>query len=459
MAEELTIKDVILIVDDNPNNLGILFDYLTQEGFTVFVALNGETAIEQIQYTKPDLILMDIMMPGIDGFETCIRLKANPLTQDTPVIFMSAITETVDKVNAFKIGAVDYITKPIQHQEVLSRIQTHLTIRNLQKKLYENNKQLLESQAQESQKTLKLEQALRELQQTQLHLIQAEKISSLGKMISGVAHEINNPIGFISGNLGYANEYIRQLLELIELYQNTYINPTPQITAKTEAIELDFIKSDLCQIMNSIKVGAERLCQIVLLLRNFSRLQEAELKLVDIHEGIDSTLLLLQHRLEETSERLAIQVIKQYGNLTKIECYASQLNQVFMNILSNAIDALEASINSTVSLSKTEIETPDSSQITQVKQPIIRIVTELINDHITISIADNGSGMTAEILQKLFEPFFTTKQVGSGTGLGLAICYQVVVEKHKGQLLVNSEINKGAEFIIKIPPHPPEKKQ
>lgn len=450
MSEELSIKGVILIVDDNPNNLGVLFDYLTHEGFTVFVALDGETALEQIQHTKPDLILLDIMMPGIDGFETCVRLKSSPITQDILVIFMTAITETLDKVKAFKVGAVDYITKPIQHQEVLSRIQTHLTNCRLQKKLNKKNEQLLQAQKQEYQKTLKLEQTLRELQQTQIDLIQAEKMSSLGKMISGVAHEINNPVGFIYGNLGYANEYIQQLLELIELYQQTYANPTLQITAKIETIDLDFIKSDLYKIMNSIQVGAERLCQIVLLLRNFSRLQEAELKLVDIHEGIDSTLLLLQYRLQETSQRPAIQVIKQYGNLGKIECYASQLNQVFMNLLTNAIDALDP--YETTSLCKNQIRRSQPPQINIVKQPTIKIITDLIDNISIIRIADNGLGITEEIRQKLFDPFFTTKPVGSGTGLGLAICYQVVVEKHKGQLLVNSEIGKGAEFVIKIPP-------
>ncbi len=456
MINEPSTKSVILIVDDNPNNLSILFDYLTNSGFKAFVALDGESAIEQINHTKPDLILLDIIMQGIDGFETCCRLKANPLTQDIPVLFMTALTDTANKVNGFKMGAVDYITKPIQHEEVLSRIQTHLTIRNLQKKLQAKNEQLLQTQAQERQKSLELEQTLRELQQTQLQLIQSEKMSSLGRMISGVSHEINNPVGFIYGNLDYANEYILQLLELVELYQETYTNPTPKIAEQMKDIDLDFLKSDLPQIIKSMKVGAERLCQIVLLLRNFSRLQEAELKFVDIHEGIESTLLLLQHRLEAKIERPAIEVIKKYGNLPKVECYASQLNQVFMNLLSNSIDALEAVIKTIIappsSLLSQEIEIYNSQQRTTNKQPMILICTEIIDDlTVIIRIIDNGLGMTEDVRQRLFEPFFTTKQVGSGTGLGLAISYQIIVEKHKGQLKVNSDVGRGTEFVIEIP--------
>lgn len=456
MINEPSTKSVILIVDDNPNNLSILFDYLTNSGFKAFVALDGESAIEQINHTKPDLILLDIIMQGIDGFETCCRLKANPLTQDIPVLFMTALTDTANKVNGFKMGAVDYITKPIQHEEVLSRIQTHLTIRNLQKKLQAKNEQLLQTQAQERQKSLELEQTLRELQQTQLQLIQSEKMSSLGRMISGVSHEINNPVGFIYGNLDYANEYIRQLLELVELYQETYTNPTPKIAEQMKDIDLDFLKSDLPQIIKSMKVGAERLCQIVLMLRNFSRLQEAELKFVDIHEGIESTLLLLQHRLEAKIERPAIEVIKKYGNLPKVECYASQLNQVFMNLLANSIDALEAVVKTIItppsSLLSQEIEISNSQQRTTNKQPMILICTEIIDGlTVIIRIIDNGLGMTEDVCHKLFEPFFTTKQVGSGTGLGLAISYQIIVEKHKGQLKVNSDVERGTEFVIEIP--------
>ncbi len=488
MNEPNNEESILLIVDDNPTNLGILFEYLTNSGFKVLVALDGESTIEQVKYAKPDLILMDVMMPGIDGFETCSRLKANLSTQDIPVIFMTALSDTVDKVHGFNVGGVDYITKPIQSEEVLSRVQTHLTIRNLQKKLQEQNDRLQHESDERQQKALKLEQVVRELQQTQAQLMQAEKMSSLGRMIAGVAHEINNPVNFIYGNLECAKEYIQQLLGLIALYQQTYINPTRQIADHIESIDLEFLKADLPKLLTSMKVGAERISQIILLLRNFSHLNEAQLKLADIHEGIDNTLLILQKRLEATARRPAIQVIKEYGNLPKVKCYANQLNQVFMNILTNAVDALEQSHGEwrmshgeervgVKGKDKQEASfNPDSEDFqfsipnSQFPTPTIRISTEVIEgvsvdakalsirgelcergDRVVIRITDNGSGMTELVRQRVFDPFFTTKPVGSGTGLGLAVSYQIVVEKHKGQLLANSEIGKGSEFMIEIP--------
>ncbi|MBW4476318.1 MAG: histidine kinase [Tolypothrix brevis GSE-NOS-MK-07-07A] len=285
----------------------------------------------------------------------------------------------------------------------------------------------------------KLEQSLRELQQTQSQLIQAEKMSGLGQLVAGVAHEINNPVNFIYGNLKYIDNYTNDLMQLLGLYQQFYSHPVPEIRDYILKIELAFLIDDLPKIIKSMKVGAKRITEIVLSLRNFSRLDESEMKKVDIHEGLDSTLLILQNRFKERLDRVAIEVVKSYGNVPLVECYAGQLNQVFMNIISNAIDAFE-SFNNKHCLLESKI---NPSKIT--------ITTEVIETNVVIRIGDNGLGITETVKERLFDPFFTTKPVGKGTGLGLSISYQIVVEKHKGKLRCASKPGQGAEFCIEIP--------
>jgi signal transduction histidine kinase len=265
-------------------------------------------------------------------------------------------------------------------------------------------------------------------------------MSSLGQLVAGIAHEINNPVNFIYGNIKYLKEYTQYLLSLIHLYQKFHPQPHPQIEDFSNKNDVNFIIDDLTKILSSIEVGANRIYEIVLNLRNFSRLDEAGMKPVDIHQGIDSTLLILQHRLKEKSDYQPIEIIKEYSDLPPVECYAGQINQVFMNILSNAIDAIR----------QKEKEQAKQGIIKQSKCIIIR--TQVKNKrHVMISIKDNGLGMTEEVKAKLFDPFFTTKPVGQGTGLGLSISYQIVVKKHGGQIQCISAPGQGAEFIIEIP--------
>ncbi|GAB1542164.1 hypothetical protein NUACC21_48380 [Scytonema sp. NUACC21] len=456
----------ILIVDDEPNNLRVLSSIARSHGYQVRQAISGSIALRAVQIQPPDLILLDIMMPEMDGYQVCQQLKLNSQTCDIPIIFLSALTGGLDKAKAFQLGGADYITKPFQLEEVLARIDYQLTIRRLQVELQQKNQQLIEqndelrqeikirqqtevdlrrSEAQLQARTQQLQQALDELKLAQTQLVQSEKMSSLGQIAAGIAHEINNPISFIYGNLDYASDYMEVLIQIIKLYAKYYPQPHPEILKIIQVSELDFVLKDFPKVLESMQVGAERIRDIVLSMRYFSGYDQAYTKQGDIHKGLESTLVILQSSIKKQTNRVAIEVKKEYGKIPLVSCYPGQLNQVFMNLLSNAVDAIEEKLKTW--------EEPF--------HPVIKISTQLSNfseesqaqntKWVEIRIADNGIGIASENQSSIFDPFFTTKPVGKGTGLGLFISYSIIVEQHGGQLHCKSEIGKGTEILIRLP--------
>lgn len=421
----------VLIVDDNPANLGVLSDALDQAGFEVWVATSGKMALKRVEYALPQLILLDVMMPEMDGFETCCRFKTNPQTQDIPIVFMTALSDTGNKVEGFQLGAVDYITKPFQQEEVVSRVKLHLKLCSLAQQLAEKNV-LLE------QKVAEVSQSYDDLQRLQIKLIQSERLSSLGQMVTGIAHEIHNPINFIYGNLDHASHYTQDMLRLLQLYQAEYPQPTPRIQAELNAIDLNFIEADLSKLFASMHSGTQRIQEMIRFMRIFSRVDEADLKAVNIHDGIESVLAILNHRLKAKPNHPATEVIKDYGQLPLVECYAGQLNQVFMNVLSNAIDALNEqnhlrSLNDTQpQLSKIEIRT--------------RTIAE---NWIAIHILNNGAAIDDDTLSQRCASLLTYPPKGSQ--LGLSISHQIITEKHHGRLYCQLVPGQGVEFVIEIP--------
>ncbi|MBP0017303.1 MAG: hybrid sensor histidine kinase/response regulator [Cyanobacteria bacterium SBLK] len=446
----------ILVIDDTPANLQVLMGLLSERGYEVCPMPSGTLALQGIHLDDyPDLILLDIQMPDLNGYEVCQKLKADERTREIPIIFISALDDLFDKVKAFEAGGIDYIAKPFQAEEVFLRVRTHLTLSRLQKKLKSKTEDqarqirekniILEDTVEQLESTNhKLEIAnqelklnLEQLQSTQLQLVQNEKMATLGQLVAGVAHEINNPVVFIDGNIHHALEYVRDLISLVELYQEQVGDPNDKIRNYTEAIDLDFLIEDLPKTITSMKEGADRIRNISYSLRTFSRGDSDRPIKFNIHEGIDSTLLILKHRLKDNGVRPEIEIVKKYGDLPEIACFPGKLNQVFMNLLSNAIDALDEALNN-----------PSHCQPQQI---IVKTEISAEKEQATIWIEDNGMGMSEEVKNKVFDRLFTTKEVGKGTGLGLAIAREIIEEKHGGQIWLESEAGQGTKFAIALP--------
>ncbi|MEG4278674.1 response regulator [Microcoleus sp. MON1_C1] len=429
----------IMFVDDEPDLESLLSQRFRKkiraEKWQLFFAHNGVQALEKLkEYPDLDIVVTDLNMPEMDGLT--LLSKLNQINRPFKTIVISAYGDLKNIRNAMNFGAFDFLTKPIDFQDL--EITLNKTLREVQQ--VKENQRLRESEARAREQAQHLQNCMQDLKKTQAQLIQTAKMSSLGQVVAGIAHEINNPINFIYGNISHVSDYIQDLLNLLHLYQQ-YTPPNSEIQAEIEAIDLEFLIADLPQIMVSMKGGVNRIQKIILSLRNFSRLDEANIKSVDIHEGIKSSLLILHNRFQARAARPEIQVMEEYSNLPLVECYAGELNQVFINILSNAIDALNE-YNKQRSL-----DNPPACPLA------ITIRTFLLEEksRVVIQIRDNGPGITAEVKDRIFEPFFTTKPVGEGTGLGLYISYQIVHEKHGGALNCFSEVGQGTEFWIEIP--------
>jgi len=437
----------VLVVDDQPITVESIRRLLANESeIEIYSCEDATLALSVAAEISPSVILQDLIMPDVDGMMLVKFFRAHPRTKDIPIVVLSSKDDPTAKAAAFAAGANDYLVKLPDPIELMARLRYHAAAYHNFLKQEAATQTLAYNKALEAkvdERTHELKTALDALKQTQAKLIHTEKMNSMGQLVAGIAHEVNNPINFIYGNLNYVKGYVQDLLDLVQAYQEQYPSPVPTIHEKLEELDLEFSSADLLKSFVSLRSGAKRIRNLVLSLRNFSRFDESEVKIVDIHEGLDSTLAMLTPDLKD------ITVEKNYGDLPLIECCASQVNQVFMHIIRNAIDALGSA--------KAVAEKSNQALAEPLTLKLSTLMTD--SDTVFIWIVDNGVGIPVEIQDKIFDPFFTTKDVGKGTGLGLSISYQVVSTQHGGNLKCYSVPGKGSKLSIELPvrlPRQPE---
>jgi two-component system, NtrC family, sensor kinase len=393
-------------------------ELLEREGHEVAVALDGKEGLDLARQLSPDLIICDGTVPQIGWWSVSHLIKAD---RELATVYFILLTtpDRLDEGAELDESIDDFVFKPIVRQEFLGRVRAGLRSRALR---------------------FNLERSQQELQLSRERMLQSEKMSNLGNLVSGIAHEINNPITFIYSNLTHVQTYAADLIELLRLYQKQLVNPSPNILQKQQDMDVEFVLEDLLKIVSSMRTGSDRIRQIILSVQDFSRSDRSGWQLFDISDGLENTLLLLQHRLPAREGRRDIKVVKEYGNLPQIECYAGQLNQAFLNIINYAIDTLEESSQ--------EFDRSESINF----RPAIWIRTQIVEGRqISIEIADNGIAMSEAVKAQIFDPFFIAQPGGEGSGLGLAVSYHIVVDQHKGELKCFSEPGKGNEFKLTIP--------
>ena len=414
--------ETILVVDDTPQNLTVLGELL-QPYYRVRTVNSGERVLRSAHgEPRPDLILLDVMMPGMDGYEVLRRLRADPVTEHIPVIFVTALSDELDEQHGFELGAADYIHKPIRGPIVLSRVRAQLDAKAARDMLRKNNERLV----------TQVESGAHALENVQMQLLQAEKMAGMGMLAAGIAHEVNNPVGFVGSNLSTLESYVQDLQNLIDAYAQAEasLGDSPaqspsqafaEVQKLRQTVDYAFLRQDLTALIAESKEGIDRVRRIVQDLKDFSRVDNREWQWADLHQGIDSTLNIIRN---ETKYHCTIE--KHYGSLPKIRCLPSQLNQVFMNLLVNAAHAIEG-------------------------KGTITITTEPVGaDAVRVSIADTGKGIAPAVLPQIFEPFYTTKPVGKGTGLGLSLAAGII-ERHHGTIEASSAPGQGSTFTVTLP--------